>query len=195
MDVAGTGVNIVSFSSDKLLGGPQGGIILGDSDLISKMKENHLSRVLRVGKLTLAGLERTLVHYWYGEYDRIPVLKMIDTKIEDIRSRAEKFAGSLREALPENTDIITSEGHSAIGGGTFPNNPLPTVLVEIILQTGQADRLSRLLREESPAVLVRVRKNSLLIDLRTVLTDEEMILKQKIINGIGSLEGGSDRDA
>ena len=190
-----TGVNVVSFSADKLLGGPQGGVLLGDAEFISRMKNNHLARVLRVGKLTLAGLEKTLTHYWFREYDRIPVLKMAGIPLEQMRSRAENFAGSLRSELPKKITVSIVEGDSAIGGGTFPNNPLPTILVEIILQTEAAEKLSRLLREGSPPVLIRVKKDSVLIDLRTVSEDEEKILKEKIIQGIGFLEGGSEINA
>ncbi|MFO7916287.1 MAG: L-seryl-tRNA(Sec) selenium transferase [Candidatus Krumholzibacteriales bacterium] len=193
--IAETGVNVVSFSADKLLGGPQGGVLLGDAELISGMKNNHLARVLRVGKLTLAGLEKTLTHYWFREYDKIPVLRMAGAPVEQVRSRAENFARCLRDELPRTIAVSTVEGDSAIGGGTFPNNPLPTILVEIILQSATAEKLSRLLRGASPPVLVRVKKDSVLIDLRTVSDDEEKILKEKIIQGIGILEGGSDSDA
>ncbi|MBD3178807.1 MAG: L-seryl-tRNA(Sec) selenium transferase [Candidatus Latescibacteria bacterium] len=194
-ELADTGVNIIAFSCDKLLGGPQGGALLGDSELISRMRSNHLARVLRVGKLTLSGLEKTLSHYWHGEHGKIPVLSMADLSAEEIGIRAEKFAASLRPELPDGIDISITEGGSPIGGGTFPNNPLPTMLVEIILQSGGAEKLSRLLRGESPSVLVRVRKDSILIDLRTVSRNEENILKEKIIRGIGIPEGGSENNA
>jgi L-seryl-tRNA(Ser) seleniumtransferase len=190
-----TGVNIVSFSTDKLFGGPQGGVLAGDRELIGRMKRNHLSRVLRVGKLTLAGIEKTLSCYWSKRYDSIPVLRMAGIPVEEIESRARHFIRLLKAELKENIEISTLKGNSAMGGGTFPNNPLPTVLVEIILEAGKAEELSRLLREGSPPVLVRVRKNSVLLDLRTVLKNEEEILKDMIIRGIGIIEGGSESNA
>lgn len=180
-----SGVDLVSFSADKVLGATQGGILLGPSTLIAQMRDNHLSRALRVDKLTLAGLEQVLLHYWKGEFDRIPTIQMIITPIESIRERAERFAGSVR--CSSDAEIRTVDGESSIGGGSFPINPLRTVLVEIKLRQGLPERLSEMLRGGNPAVLVRVRGDAVYIDLRSVAEHEEEALRERLEKGIAGL--------
>jgi L-seryl-tRNA(Ser) seleniumtransferase len=188
-DILGTGVDIVSFSADKVLGATQGGVILGPEELIGKMRGNHLSRALRVDKLTLAGLEQTLVHYWLGEFDDIPALGMITPARRSIGERARAFAQELGKAIPEGCDIETADGESSIGGGSFPINPLQTVLVVINLLPGRAPKLVTALRKGNPAVLVRIKGDAIYIDLRTVAVQEEKILLEKLKEGIGSIPG------
>lgn len=177
-----SGVDLVSFSADKVLGAAQGGILLGPSGLIAAMRENHLSRALRVGKLTLAGLEQVLLHYWKGEFDRIPALARIVATVASIRQRAVRLADSI--SPPPGVEIRTMDGESSIGGGSFPINPLRTVLVEIKLRRGSAARLSELLRSGRPAVLVRVRGDAVYIDLRSVAEHEEDALRERVEQGL-----------
>ena len=182
-----SGVDLVSFSTDKVLGGPQGGAIIGRADLIKKMKENHLSRALRLDKLALAGLERVLLAYWEGRLDELPALRMITERMESLRARAERIAARLKETGDLAGAVNVQEDESSIGGGSFPINPLRTVLVEITLAPGRCEKLSALLRKGNPAVMVRVKGNSVMIDPRTILADEEDLLIAKLSEGLGAL--------
>ena len=179
-----SGVDIVSFSTDKVLGGPQGGALIGRADLIKAMKDNHLSRALRLDKLTLAGLEQVLLDYWNGRFDGMPSLGMITEPVESVRERAGRIASRLGETCARRFDLATEESESSIGGGSFPINPLRTVVVQITLSSGRAEALSALLRAKSPSVLVRVKGSSVMIDPRTVLHDEEEILIAKLGEGL-----------
>jgi L-seryl-tRNA(Ser) seleniumtransferase len=182
-----SGIDVVSFSTDKVLGGPQGGAIVGKADLIKKMRENHLSRALRLGKLTLAGLERVLMAYWEGRYDDVPALRMITESMESIRARAERIAERLRTAGDRDIEVKVAEDESSIGGGSFPINPLRTFLVEITLTPGRPEKLAERLRTGSPSVLVRVKGNSVMIDPRTILTGEEDQLIAKLGEQLGAI--------
>jgi L-seryl-tRNA(Ser) seleniumtransferase len=182
-----SGVDLVSFSTDKVLGGPQGGAIIGRADLIKKMKENHLSRALRLDKLALAGLERVLLAYWEGRLDELPALRMITERMESLRARAERIAARLKETGDLAGAVNVQEDESSIGGGSFPINPLRTVLVEITLAPGRCEKLSALLRKGNPAVMVRVKGNTVMIDPRTILADEEDLLIAKLSEGLGAL--------
>ncbi|MDD4857812.1 MAG: L-seryl-tRNA(Sec) selenium transferase [Candidatus Krumholzibacteria bacterium] len=187
-----SGVDLVCFSTDKVLGGPQGGALVGRSDLIARMKENHLSRALRLDKLTLAGLERVLLDYWNGRFDEIPSLRMITESIESVRERAVRIAARLKESCARDIGVAVEESESSIGGGSFPINPLRTAVVQINLASDQAERFSAILRAGSPSVLTRVKGCSVIIDPRTIRTEEEGILIAKLAEGFGIFSGGSD---
>jgi L-seryl-tRNA(Ser) seleniumtransferase len=180
-----TGVDLVSFSADKVLGGPQGGIVAGRSDLIGMMRANHLSRALRVDKLTLAGLECILRQYWRGRIDSIPVLSMMTANLEQLRARAERFSHRLAECVRSGCRIEVVVGETSVGGGSYPINPLRTALVEITLPSGRPEGLSRDLRSMDPPVLVRVKGDSVFIDLRTVRPSDEEMLLGHLKEGIG----------
>ncbi len=174
--VLDTGIDIISFSADKVLGGPQAGILLGDAQLVGRMRDNHMSRALRIDKMTLAGLEQVLVHYWNGETDRIPALRMMLEDHESQLARTRDAAKRLGASVPDGFGIEVVEGETSIGGGSFPINPLRTVLLQINLTSGGPQRLERELRGLDPPVLARVRGDSVFVDLRTVPADEEKIL-------------------
>jgi L-seryl-tRNA(Ser) seleniumtransferase len=189
-----SGVDLVSFSTDKVLGGPQGGALVGRADIIARMKENHLSRALRLDKLTLAGLESVLLDYWNGHFDEIPSLRMITESIESVRDRAGRIASHLKESCGGEIGVAVGESESSIGGGSFPINPLRTVVVQINLASDRAERLSAHLRGGNPSVLVRVKGGSVIIDPRTVRGEEEDILIARLAEGFGLFSGGSDCD-
>lgn len=182
-----TGADLISFSADKVLGGPQAGIVLGTAATIGRMRKNHLARALRTGKLTLAGLEQVLVHYWNGEFEKIPALRMITAEEKVLRERCERLAERLEEATGVETEVI--DGESSVGGGSFPINPLPAPLLRINLPSGRADRLARLMRKMETPVLARVRDDSMLIDLRTVAEDEEDSIVSSIERGSREING------
>lgn len=173
-----TGVDLVSFSTDKVLGAVQGGVILGLSKLVSRIRENHLSRAVRVDKITLAGLERVLLHYWNGEFERIPTFAMMTESADSLMDRAKSFASRLKENIGKVCKIEVEWGESSIGGGSFPINPLRTALIAINVSPGYADILEKELRFEQPPVIVRVKGEKIYLDLRTVDgKDQEKLLR------------------
>lgn len=184
-----SGVDMISFSTDKVLGATQGGVIIGLTELITKMRQNHLSRTLRVDKLTLAGLERVLIHYWNGRLDAIPALGMITMKPETLKVRAKELASTLRASSGKNVRIRVVEGESAIGGGSYPMTPLGTMLVEIELAAGLAEKLAKLFRKNDPPVMVRVKGSSVYIDLRTVAVKDEQVLAEVLAEGVRNISG------
>jgi L-seryl-tRNA(Ser) seleniumtransferase len=186
-DVMASGVDLMSFSMDKVLGGPQGGAIVGRADLVARMRENHLSRALRLDKLTLAALESVLLDYWTGRFDEVPALRMITTDLEAVRSRAGAIASRVGERCPAGLEVTIEETESSIGGGSFPSNPLRSVVVQITLLGSRAEKTAARLRAGSPAVLVRVKEQSIMIDPRTVLPGEEDALVERLVEAFGAL--------
>jgi L-seryl-tRNA(Ser) seleniumtransferase len=171
--VAGAG--IITFSGDKLLGGPQAGIIAGRKDLIERVRRNPLFRALRVDKLTIAGLEATLRAYQRGALDEIPTLRMIRTSAAEIAQRAELFVERLRRDLPADAAAEIVKGNSVIGGGSTPDQSLPTFLIAITSRRHSAAEIEGRLRgsRTGAPVIARVERNRLIVDLRTVFPDEE----------------------
>lgn len=168
------GADLVLFSGDKLLGGPQCGIIIGKSSLIALLKKHPLTRALRVDKLTLAALEATLLHYLKGEAEReIPVWRMISMSEEEIDLRAHAWVAHLR-AAGIRCDVM--RGESAVGGGSLPGETLPTRLLSIPMGEQLAGEKAALLRRQPTPVIARVEAGALLLDPRTVLETEEQTL-------------------
>jgi len=159
------GANLVSFSGDKLLGGPQAGILAGDRDLVKRLRANPMFRALRLDKLIYQSLETTLRNLLLERWDQIPALRMIRASSEELRTRAESFARGLGE-IPQS--VI--EGSSLMGGGATPEQPLPSWLIAIECDVVEAERRCRL---GNPPVIARIEDGRLLIDLRTVLPEEE----------------------
>jgi L-seryl-tRNA(Ser) seleniumtransferase len=162
------GVDIVTFSGDKLLGGPQAGYIAGKSDLINKVRRNAMFRPLRLDKLQLQSMEQTLRALLFQDVDAIPALAMIRQTKEQIKLRAEALAAQ----IPGATVIA---GESVVGGGSTPDQSLPTFLIAL---AGPAHKLECHLRKNR--VIARVEKDQLLIDLRTVLPTQEALLLQTV---------------
>lgn len=172
-----TGVDLVCFSGDKLLGGPQAGVIVGKSAWIDVLKRHPLTRALRVSKTVIAGLQATLLHYLKGEaLDHIPVWQMIAMDIGHIESRATALAAWLREAKGVQAGVM--DGWSKIGGGSLPEETLPTHLVAI--RATASHELAQRLRLGSPSVIGRIEKDAFLLDLRTVLPTEEAALRRAL---------------
>ena len=180
------GVALVSFSGDKLLGGPQVGIIAGKKEMVARIRRNPLFRALRVGKLTIAALEATLKAYYRGALDEVPALRMIRTSAAAIARRAESFAQHLRGALPADTEIKLSSGFSVIGGGSTPDQQLPTHIISIKSPRHSAAGIEARLRkpQSGPPVIARVAGNRLILDLRTVFLEEEPTLAKAIISAL-----------
>ncbi len=174
------GADIVTMSGDKLLGGPQAGIILGRAELIAAIKRNPLCRALRVDKLTLSALEATLHCYVRGTArSDIPVLRMIAADAPELRARAERVATALQTA---GIPVSVLPGTSAIGGGAFPGAELPTSLIAVAEPNDAAARIEERLRAGTPAVVARIMNQQVLIDLRTVPAEQEVVLIARIVD-------------
>ena len=169
-DCLDAGADVVTFSGDKLLGGPQAGLILGKRAMIEQIRKNPLNRALRIDKMTLAALEATLVKY-LGPAEALTdlrVLRALTEPVVEVRKRAKRLAAMIRRALPEGTDIRLVSGVSMAGGGSLPTREIPTVLIGLRVANLSAAALeSRLRRNETP-VIVRVADDRALLDLRTV---------------------------
>ncbi len=170
------GADLVCFSGDKLLGGPQGGIILGRKELVARLREHPLTRALRVDKTTLAGLQATLLHYLKGEaVEKVPVWRMIAVSPEAIEERAALWVERLQGKGAQASLI---PGHSAVGGGSLPGQTLPTCLAAIAHPSPQD--LALRLRLHEPPVVGRIDEDRYLLDPRTVLPEEDEELLEAI---------------
>lgn len=168
------GVGAVSFSGDKILGGPQAGIIVGDRDLIRRLRDNQLSRALRVDKLTIAAMEATLRLYHDHEKARceIPVLGMLTADTRDLKARADRLLRRLKQQVKAG-DWQIMKGTSCVGGGAMPLAELPTYLISYRSGDISAEELMKRLRWGDPPLIARVHQEHLLLDLRTVLPGQE----------------------
>jgi L-seryl-tRNA(Ser) seleniumtransferase len=164
------GVDVLTYSGDKLLGGPQAGIISGKTELIAKIRSNPLFRALRVDKLTYAALEATLLEYLRGHFDRIPAVALMKIPVADLEARAEALAGQLTSNAKLRVEVV--KGESLVGGGTTPTAALPTALLSLTHEAYSADGLQARLRSTEPPVIVRVDEGRVLIDLRTVFQSQ-----------------------
>ena len=176
------GVDVVSFSGDKLLGGPQAGIIAGKKDLVARIRRNPLFRVLRVDKLTYAVLETTLHAYQQDRLDQIPAWKMISMPIAEIQARCEKFIASCGGNGSNGLRMDIVDGESVIGGGSAPGQTIPTRLVSISHDALSATAIESKLRASNPPVIARTEVGATLFDLRTVFPAQEAVLAQALIS-------------
>jgi len=169
------GADIVTFSGDKLLGGPQAGIIVGRRELIERIRRHQLNRALRIDKLTLAALEATLRLYLdeKSAVAQIPTLAMLTASADGLRERAAALARSLRAHLGEAASVETAAGHSAAGGGALPGVELATTLVVIRPARVSVEALEEALRRRATPILARIQDDALLLDVRTLRDGEE----------------------
>jgi L-seryl-tRNA(Ser) seleniumtransferase len=180
------GVGVISFSGDKLLGGPQAGIIAGKKEIIEHIRRNPLFRALRVDKLTIGALEMTLLAYRRGALDEIPALRMIRMSAKEISRRAHALLEKLRPSLPRDVEIEIIEGKSVIGGGSTPDQSLPTYLIAVNSRRRSPEEIESRLRELANGIpiIARIEDNRLVLDLRTVFADEETALADSLLIAI-----------
>jgi L-seryl-tRNA(Ser) seleniumtransferase len=163
------GADLITFSGDKLLGGPQAGIIIGRKEWIAQLRRHPMARALRVDKLTFGALDATLRSYQRGQaVTELPVWQMISATVEALTTRVQQWQSHL-SALPIETRLIA--GESAVGGGSLPGETLPTVLLAIAHPT--PDTIAAALRRQNPPVVCRIQHNQLCFDPRTVLPKQE----------------------
>jgi len=168
------GVDVVTFSGDKLLGGPQAGIIVGKKDALAKIKKNPLNRALRIDKFTLAALEATLMHYLNPAeaVKKLRALKALTESTAAVKKRALKLMAKLHKENFDSLQCTICEDFAAAGGGSLPTQQIPTVLVAVKNRKIPATKMEEKLRHLDVPVIVRVDKDEILFDLRTVAEDD-----------------------
>ncbi len=177
------GLDVVTYSGDKLLGGPQAGIISGRTELVARIRSNPMFRALRVDKLTYAALEATLLAYLRQNHDSIPALRMMRLPAAGIRRRAEAVAAHLAQRAPK-LKVEVAEGESVIGGGSTPGARLATWLLAVTAQDISADELAARLRTAEPPVIARVEEGRVLLDLRTVFAEQDAAVETALIESV-----------
>jgi L-seryl-tRNA(Ser) seleniumtransferase len=169
------GVAVVTYSGDKLLGGPQAGLISGDGGLVAKIRKNPLFRALRVDKIFYAALEATLLAYLREDFDAIPTLRMMRVNAEDLQHRAEHIVRHLRMSSPQ-VEIEVAETRSAIGGGSAPGATLPSWAVTVKIAGQSAEKILERLRKCETPIVARVEDGRVLLDLRTVEAEQDGLI-------------------
>jgi len=182
LDSLRAGVDVVSYSGDKLLGGPQAGMLSGRGDLIARMRSNSLFRALRVDKLIYAALEATLLAYVKQDHQAIPALRVMRLSKAEIGERVEAVADKSRSSTLQ---VEMIDGESVIGGGAAPSAVLPTRLLAVTCVGLTADELSARLRASDPPIVARVEEGRVLLDLRTVFPEQD----QAVIAALQDLAG------
>ena len=183
-----SGVDILTFSGDKLLGGPQAGIILGRKDIVEAIRKNPLNRAMRIDKLTLVGLEETLRLYRDEEsaVRDIPTLRMICRPYQDMRSRATGLRRRVGKIDTRNFTLAFVNGSSKTGGGALPLLELPTRLLALVPNRLSAHRIETWLRDYDPPIITRVENEQVLLDVRTV-QDRELATVARAVQGLAAL--------
>ena len=172
------GVDVVCFSGDKLLGGPQAGIIIGKKELIDKIKKHPLARAVRADKACLAGITATLLHYLKDEAEReIPIVKMMSLTPQQVKGRVEAWIRELAQG-----EVV--EGQSTVGGGSLPGESFPTFLLSLTVDS--PDKFLKRLRAQNPPIIARTTNDKILLDPRTVLREQEGVLLVGLKNMLNS---------
>ena len=179
------GADLICSSCDKLLGGPQAGIIAGARRLVERVRKNPLMRTYRVEKLVYAALEATLASYRTGRaLEEVPVLRLLSISGKEMRRRARRFARRLEKSLPVGSGAEIREGNSVIGGGSCPDTLLPTTLLGLTSSRSSPNTLEERLRSQSPPIIVRLEQGRVLVDLRTVFPRQETDLREGLIGAL-----------
>jgi L-seryl-tRNA(Ser) seleniumtransferase len=179
------GADLVCFSGDKLLGGPQAGIIAGARKLIDLIHHNPLMRTYRVDKLIYGALEATISSYRFSRAPlEIPVLKMISATSQELKRRAQGFSRRLRTRLPKGVNVRLVEGESVVGGGSCPDCHLPAILVAIECNRPRPNVIESRLRSLDPPIIIRLEEDKVLVDLRTVFPNQEGMLLDGLVESM-----------
>ena len=175
--VVGAGADVVTFSGDKVLGGPQAGIIVGKKKYIDMIKRNPMNRAMRIDKMTLAALEATMRLYCEPELARkeIPTLAMMFAELPELKRRARRLANRVQKVCGEHAEVAVVPGNSRVGGGSFPERDLPTALVAVTPKQMSATALKQKLLDTDPPLVGRLENQAFCLDPRT-LTDKEFLL-------------------
>ncbi|KIH77321.1 L-seryl-tRNA(Sec) selenium transferase [Geoalkalibacter ferrihydriticus] len=181
-EAVAAGIDVVTFSGDKLLGGPQAGILLGRRELIEKIRKHPMARALRMDKLTLAALEATLRLYLDRDaaLREIPVLAMLAATAEELRIRTESLAARCARQLGDAATLAVVAATATVGGGALPLTELPGFALALSPRDGSVDQLAARLRRQIPPVIGRIHEDQLLLNLRTLSPEEEDLLLQSL---------------
>ena len=183
------GADLVCFSGDKLLGGPQAGILVGRPAIVERLRTNPLSRVLRADKILIAALEAVLYLHLRDEHESIPVLRMVRATRAAIGARAQAFAERLRARMGKSLDVEVVDGQSLTGGGSAPEVGVPTVVIALAAPGVSARAFGEALRRATVPVIARVEGGKVLLDLRTVAPAEEMLLASAVATAATPAKG------
>jgi len=177
-DALAAGTDLVCFSGDKLLGGPQAGLILGRQDLVSNIRRNALMRALRVDKIIYSALEWTLMEYEKGDYlQSLPIWQFMAQSVDEVRKRVETL---IRTIAATDLEISLQEGFSVTGGGSAPEEQFPTCLLALASSRWTPNQIEETLRGHSPPILCRIQEDLVLLDLRTVFPRQDAIIATAI---------------
>lgn len=187
------GMDVVTFSGDKMLGGPQAGIIVGKREYIDKMKKNPLTRAIRIDKLTLAALEGTLRLYMDKELAlmEVPVLRMLTYDGEELSKRARRLGVRLKKSIGDMAAIGIEDEFSEVGGGSMPLHKMPTKVIAIKPKTVSLMVLEEKLRAYKTPVIARIAKDRLILDIRTIMDDEYKVVESAMLWAFGGLSGSN----
>lgn len=178
------GVDLVTFSGDKLLGGPQAGIIVGTCELISKIKQHPLTRAVRIDKLTLSALEAVLMLYKYEQYEEIPLYNMLSKSEEKLQQDAEELAYRLKKVITNKGEVAIVDDVSEVGGGALPGEEIPTKAVAIKPKNVSVEILATKLRHVETPVIGRIKNDSLLLDVRTMSKEDIKIAVKMVMEAL-----------
>lgn len=184
------GVDVACFSGDKLIGGPQAGVVVGKAQVIERIRKNPLARAFRIGKMTIAGMEATLRLFLNREKlcQEHPTYQMLSLDLEGLEERAQRIAGSLRDSIANETDIGVVDGVSQVGSGSVPTETVPTKLLCVRPTSLSAAELARKLRSNDPPIFARVHKESVLFDFRTIQPDEDALIEDALKKSLKEVE-------
>ena len=171
------GADVVTFSGDKILGGPQAGLMVGKKELIGKMNKNHLQRALRCGKLTLAALEATLRRYRQSPniVEEIPTLRAFTRSVDEVRAMGQSVLPKLETTLGKGYQLSLQDSTSQIGSGALPTEELPTVVITVAHPKRSANAIAKQFRQADPPIIGRIQDDKFLLDLRTIFDAEDLV--------------------
>jgi len=180
------GIDVVTFSSDKLLGGPQAGVILGKREIVKRVRANPFNRALRIDKLTLAALESTLRLYLDEKQalQEIPTLAMLTISRKELRLKARRLLRRIRSKVGDRAEVVIRDDMSQVGGGAYPLQELPTRVISVRSRIFSSSQLEERLRKQHPPVIARIRRDELLLDLRTIQDHEFSLLVQALAQAV-----------
>ncbi|MDD4504619.1 MAG: L-seryl-tRNA(Sec) selenium transferase [Clostridiaceae bacterium] len=190
------GMDVVTFSGDKMLGGPQAGIIVGGKEYIDKMKKNPLTRAIRIDKLTLAALEGTLRLYMDKELalKEIPVLRMLTYSVEELGRRAKRLSARLEKSIGAMAAISIENEFSEVGGGSMPLHKMPTKAVTIIPNNVSLMELEKKLRTYNTPIVARIYRDRLILDIRTIMDDEFEAIESALLWAFSIILKSNERE-
>jgi L-seryl-tRNA(Ser) seleniumtransferase len=173
------GADVVTFSGDKILGGPQAGLMVGRKELIGKINKNHLQRALRCGKLTLAALEATLRRYRQSPniVAEIPTLRAFTRPVDEVRAMGQSLLPKIEAVLGKDFHLALQDSTSQIGSGAMPTEELPTVVITIENAKLSANAIANKFRQADPPIIGRIQEDKFLLDLRTIFEADDLVPK------------------